>query len=114
MNILKEAGGTMEQNNYSTTIALIYQALTTYIAYKCGKTPQEITIKNARNLLEGCFSINAGVKKDILNLIEQCTLLKFSAWDTDYRQKVNDLHEKVMSAINSMESSRPNVDNPHS
>ena len=107
MNILKEAGSTIEQNNYSATIALIYQALSTYIAYKCGKTPQEITIKNARSLLEDCFSINGEAEKDILNLIEQCTLLKFSAWNAGYSQKVNDLHEKVMSAINNMETSRP-------
>jgi hypothetical protein len=110
MNILKKAENTIEKNNYSSTIALIYQALSTYIAYKCGKTPQEITIKNAKNLLEDCFSINVEVKKDILNLIEQCSLLKFSAWDADNGQKVNDLYEKVMSAINDMDTSRPKAE----
>ena len=48
--------------------------------------------------------------KEILNLIEQCNLLKFSARTADYRQKVTELYEKVMSAINNLEISRPQAE----
>jgi hypothetical protein len=110
MSILKEAESTINQNNYQKSINLIYQALSTYIAYKCGTPPQEITIKDSPKVLDSCFSITQEAKTDIMDMIEQCTLLKFSAWNTDYGQKVNDLYEKVMSTINNIETRRPIAD----
>jgi hypothetical protein len=110
MGILKEAESTINQNNYQKSINLIYQALSTYIAYKCGKSPQEITMRNSPKVLDSCFSISQESKKDIMDMIEQCTLLKFSAWNSDYGEKINDLYQKVTSTINEIESRRTQAD----
>jgi hypothetical protein len=110
MDILKKAETTINQNDYSASINLIYRALSTYIAYKCGKNPQEITIKNSPVLLDNCFSINDEAKKNILAMIEQCTRLKFSSWNEDYGRNVNNLYKSVMSLILDIETRRSQAD----
>ncbi len=105
MGILQEAKAAIDLNNYAAAVDLIYSALSTYIAHKCGKSPQEITIKNISEVLKRFFSIKEDVKNSILNIIEQCTMLKFSTQDLNEKQKVDTLYKKAVSAVTDMEAS---------
>lgn len=104
MEILKEAGQLITEKNYTRSIDLINQALSTYIAYKCCKRPQEITVKNIHNILGGCLSAPDNTKRDIAGIMEQCTMLKFSRENKNEMQGIEKLYEKTLSSIDEVES----------
>ncbi len=102
-DILNKAHDNIKQDKYREAIDLIFLALTTYIAYKCGKNPQEITIKNAGHFIENCFTLDGTVKEDLLDIMEKCTLYKFSSERIDDEDLIFNLHKRTVSSIDVME-----------
>jgi hypothetical protein len=107
LEILKEADLAISTEHYSLSIDHIYSALATYIAYKCGKKPQEVTIKNIHALLDTCFPISRSTKSAIEDVLKQCTMLKFSKENSNDGNMIHDLYEKTVAAIEEVESQRP-------
>jgi hypothetical protein len=123
IQLLNKARGKIEEKEFSNAIDYIYTGLTTYLAHKCGLTPQDITIKNVRTILSNNFSAE-GVEKEgfekegfekegfekegsdkekIVGIIERCILYKFSSESIDDEHAILELYEQSISVIDSME-----------
>ena len=108
MQILNKAKSRIEENEFSNAIDHIYTGITTYIAHKCGKTPQDITIKNLRTVLaeifsEEKFSAKGSDKEQIASIIERCIQYKFSSTGIADEHIIRELYEQSISVIDSME-----------
>jgi len=105
--MLRNAQSSLSSGAHAESVDQVYRALATYIAFKCGKSPQEITFKNIPALLESCLEIPERTKKQIEEILEQCTLLKYAKGNTKEAARIRELHEKTSSVIDEVESSKP-------
>jgi len=109
---LKKAQAAISSEFYTESVDHIYRALATYVAFKCGKNPQEITYKTIPSLLTSCLPVSEGTKDSIQEILEQCTLLKYAKGNKNeveqikILERIKILYEKTVAVIDSVESSR--------
>lgn len=93
----------LNSGDLEAAIDRIYRALFSFVAHKSERTPQEVSMKNIEKLLNESFKINGDQKKEILDILERCTLHKFSL-KTDDTQTIKNLHDRAVSVIREIES----------
>jgi hypothetical protein len=101
--ILNRAEQYLEKGNLHDAIHEIHLALTTYIAHKSGKSPQDITSKNIARIVEEQFSIEGSEKEDILNIFDRCMMYRFSSRQMEDEKQVRDMFTRTCALIDNLE-----------
>lgn len=104
---LEQAQKSIAENRFADTADLILQALSMYIAYKSGKNVQEVTKKSVKQLLGTTLGIKEGVQNEVYDILEQCSMFKFSKESTPAQERIESLYQSALSVIESIENSAP-------
>ncbi len=104
---LAQAQKAIAEKRFSDTADLILQALSMYIAYKSGKNVQEVTKKRVKQLLGITLGIKEGVQNEVYDILEQCSMFKFSKQSVPAQERIEGLYQSAVSVIESIENSTP-------
>ncbi|HUT65905.1 MAG TPA: BatD family protein [Spirochaetota bacterium] len=101
--LLSEAEQLLQKGDLREAIQQIHLALTTYIAHKNGKTPQDITVKSLSAITGDELRLEDSEKEDIADIIDRCMLYIFSSRRLKDEGNVRDIYMNTKDLIEKLE-----------
>lgn len=101
--LLSEAEQLLQKGDLREAVQQIHLALTTYIAHKNGKAPQDITVKSLSAITKDELRLDDSEKEDVADIIDRCMLYIFSTRRLKDERNVRDIYMKTKDLIEKLE-----------